>query len=66
MLNTFTTDSVQSMITYLYTGKVDLPAKLTTEAVLDIEKLLAKCDMLESLPNKIKHTLSNCADEVAV
>ena len=59
MLNKFTTDSVQRMITYLYTGKVHLPVRHTAAAVLEFEKLLAKYEMLESLPNKMKETLSH-------
>ncbi len=55
MLNTFTTNAVQGFMTYLYTGKLDLTDHYF--AVSDFQKLIAKYEMEDYLPDSVKQKI---------
>ncbi len=57
MLNTFTTNAVQGFMTYLYTGKLDLPDHYF--AANDFQKLIAKYEMEDHLPDSVKQELQD-------
>ncbi len=51
MLNEFTMETVQRMITFLYTGKLSIPEQ--HGAALDLDKLIDKYELKDSLPDSI-------------
>ena len=51
MLNEFSRECVQTMITYLYTGKLDLPTQLS--AVADLAKLIELYGLSDEIAEKI-------------
>ncbi len=55
MLTEFSTVSVQRLLTYLYTGNLDLPDQ--TSALTELHKLIVKYQLMDSLPGNIKHRI---------